>query len=121
MNNKSKKGFTLVEIMIVVVIIGLLTALAIPAFQKVRERSIVSTVENDGRQLGHAAQQYFLENNATSVATATLVGDGAEYYMKNLSDGVTATGPITVGGTFTVTHPLLSDPIEFDDEGEVND
>ncbi|MFP4070025.1 MAG: prepilin-type N-terminal cleavage/methylation domain-containing protein, partial [Opitutales bacterium] len=34
--NQNKKGFTLVEIMIVVVIIGLLAAMAIPAFQKVR-------------------------------------------------------------------------------------
>ncbi|MGB0414704.1 MAG: prepilin-type N-terminal cleavage/methylation domain-containing protein, partial [Coraliomargarita sp.] len=40
MNTKSKKGFTLVEIMIVVVIIGLLAAMAIPAFQKVRENAI---------------------------------------------------------------------------------
>ena len=39
MNNRSKQGFTLVEIMIVVVIIGLLAAMAIPAFQKVRSSS----------------------------------------------------------------------------------
>ena len=39
MKYNSKKGFTLVEIMIVVVIIGLLAAMAIPAFQKVRKTS----------------------------------------------------------------------------------
>lgn len=43
--NTSKKGFTLVEIMIVVVIIGLLAAMAIPAFQKVRESSRSSAMD----------------------------------------------------------------------------
>ena len=47
MNNKSNKGFTLVEIMIVVVIIGLLASMAIPAFQKVRTSSQDKAVLNN--------------------------------------------------------------------------
>ncbi|MBC8040566.1 MAG: prepilin-type N-terminal cleavage/methylation domain-containing protein, partial [Opitutaceae bacterium] len=52
MKNRSTQGFTLVEIMIVVVIIGLLAAMAIPAFQKVRASSQDKTVLNNARQLG---------------------------------------------------------------------
>lgn len=65
----SKKGFTLVEIMIVVVIIGLLAALAIPAFKKVRNNAIEKSLLNDARQISSACQQYGSEN-ATSIVPA---------------------------------------------------
>jgi len=66
---KNNKGFTLVEIMIVVVIIGLLAAMAIPAFQKVRQSSQDKAVMNNMRQLGAAADQYFLENGTSTLGT----------------------------------------------------
>jgi type IV pilus assembly protein PilA len=60
--NRSKKGFTLVEIMIVVVIIGLLAAMAIPAFSKVRKNANAKAVLNDARQIASAAQQLLMQN-----------------------------------------------------------
>src|SRR3954465_5203224 len=81
--NKSTKGFTLVEIMIVVVIIGLLAAMAIPAFQKVRQSSQDKAVLNNARQLSAAADQYFLENGVSSVSQGSLVG--ATNYVKSLN------------------------------------
>ena len=74
--NRSKKGFTLVEIMIVVVIIGLLAALAIPAFNKVRRTSQTKSITNNLRQLSGAAQQYFMETGATTVPFSRLVNNG---------------------------------------------
>ena len=53
-NTKARKGFTLVEIMIVVVIIGLLAAMAIPAFAKVRQQSRLKAVLNNVRQIANA-------------------------------------------------------------------
>ena len=59
-----KKGFTLVEIMIVVVIIGLLAALAIPAFQRVRDTARVNSFLNDIRVLEYAFEVYTLEEGS---------------------------------------------------------
>jgi prepilin-type N-terminal cleavage/methylation domain-containing protein len=58
----ARAGFTLVEIMIVVVVIGLLAAIAIPAFQRVQERSMAARFINDFRQFDSAFQRYATEN-----------------------------------------------------------
>jgi type IV pilus assembly protein PilA len=119
MNHKSKKGFTLVEIMIVVVIIGLLAAMAIPAFQKVRQSSVEKTVVNDGRLIGHAAQQYFMDYGTNEVNISTLVGD--DEYVTDLSRGVSHNNPAITTDTdftFTLSHANLDAPISFDNSGE---
>ncbi|AOS44536.1 Fimbrial protein precursor [Lacunisphaera limnophila] len=113
MNTRSTKGFTLVEIMIVVVIIGLLAAMAIPAFQKVRQSSQDKAVLNNARQLSAAADQYYLENGVSTVASSNLVGSGAyvkaintvagETYPAGYSQGITIT-ILSVAGARTITY-----------------
>jgi type IV pilus assembly protein PilA len=72
--NRSNKGFTLVEIMIVTIIIGLLAMMALPMWMKIRAAAQEKTIINNLRQLSSAAQQYFLENGVSTAAWADLVG-----------------------------------------------
>lgn len=103
MKKNTSKGFTLVEIMIVVVIIGLLAAMAIPAFQKVRQSSQDKAVLNNARQLSAGADQYFLENGVSSVLSTDLVG--ADKYVKavNTVAGETYPTGFTQGQAITIS------------------
>jgi type IV pilus assembly protein PilA len=99
----SVRGFTLVEIMIVVVIIGLLAAMAIPAFQKVRKASQDKTVLNNARQLSAAADQYYLENGVSTVTLSNLVGTSNYVKALNLVANETYPSAYTQGETITIT------------------
>lgn len=69
---KSKAGFTLVEIMIVVMIIGMLAAIALPSFQKARTTAQRNTCIENLRQINGNLQQYMMEQRQNSVDDDTL-------------------------------------------------
>jgi type IV pilus assembly protein PilA len=107
------KGFTLVEIMIVVVIIGLLASMAIPAFQKVRTNSQDKAVLNNARQLSAASDQYYLENGVSSVILSDLLGPTS--YIKALNSVALETYPVgfTQGVTITIQSVAGSRTITY--------
>lgn len=122
---RSNKGFTLVEIMIVVVIIGLLAAMAIPAFQKVRQSSIEKTLVNDAKQLASAANQYFMEFGTSTIqlnidANGSVLGPEMSKYVHQISKGNIFPDTLTAGSNFTGGNRALgaTSTLSFSQEGQ---
>lgn len=123
MNNK-QSGFTLVEIMIVVAIIALLAAIAVPNFLRARVRSQATSMINDFRMISSAAEQYAIENGLAG--TATVEWDSITQYFKsgskiaNGQSAVTLTGTLVYDSYFTGANAIsptaqLTVPEDFRD------
>ncbi len=83
---RKTKGFTLVEIMIVVLIIGILLAIAVPNFLKARETSRTKTCVANMRQIEGAKEQWAMEMNMGATSTP-VAGDLAPAYIKGSLPG----------------------------------
>ena len=122
---RSRAAFTLVEIMIVVAIIGLLAAIAVPNLLQAREKTQLSLIQNNLRLIDNAKQSWALENNQPSSATPTSEQLAPYFNKSKFPDGSvgetynigkvneSATASLPAGETLTgLTGP-------FDAEGEV--
>ena len=110
--NKNRGGFTLVEIMIVVAIIALLAAIAVPNFLRARKRSQATRILEDLRIIDSAIDQYAIETNKAGGATVNWT-DIQSYLKKGTviynSGGVDLLTTLFNGGTYTVDGiPRLS-------------
>jgi len=103
--NKNRGGFTLVEIMIVVAIIALLAAIAVPNFLRARKRSQATRCLEDLRMIDSANDQYAIENNK-STGDAVAWADIQNYLKTGSvlynSTGTDMFGNAYNGGTFSV-------------------
>src|ERR1044072_6767579 len=104
MNRSRNRGFTLVEIMIVVLIIGILMAIAVPNFIRARETSRRNSCIANLKQIDSAKEQWAMAQKAAAGA-AVQMSDIAGTYMKGAAAGPTC----PAGGAYTV-NPVGTNP-----------
>ncbi len=96
------KGFTLVELLIVVVVIGILATIAIPKFSATREKSYVAAVRSDLRNMASQQEIYFSQNLTYAPTTTALT--------MTVSQGTTITinESTSLGWAATAFHSVLA-------------
>jgi type IV pilus assembly protein PilA len=119
-SKKGQKGFTLIELMIVIAIIGILAAIAIPQFSAYRARGYMASVKSDAKNVYTAIQTYLGDNpGATAPADAITTSGGAIYTTAKASAGNSIA--VAAGGAITVTNASLNGSYIMDAAGAATD
>jgi len=98
LNKKNQKGFTLIELMIVIAIIGILAAIAIPNFISYRKRSYNTAANSDMKNLYTASQAYFTDHPADVITAGEVSPTSGGHDLKTYGFRPTANCTTTIGG-----------------------
>ena len=105
---KGEKGFTLIELMIVVAIIGILAAIAIPQFTSYRQRGYNATMQSDIHNAATAQEAYFNDNQSYANGSPAF-GVLSQYgFVPTASDVVNTTGTTSQYTINATMNPALS-------------
>jgi prepilin-type N-terminal cleavage/methylation domain-containing protein len=110
---KKSKGFTLIELMIVIAIIGILAAIAIPNFISYRNKSFCSSTESDANSIAGALANYFSVASRTGLPS---VGELGVQLSGNNTGSITGDPNATI--TITVTDASGRCPNDYKDSSE---
>jgi type IV pilus assembly protein PilA len=113
----NKKGFTLIELMIVIAIIGILAAIAIPNFIAYRNKSFCSRAETDANNIAAAVADYFAIPSHVATPTLAQLNGGTGFTMSgtgaSINVGVIAGADPSLGITISVTDGSGRCPTEY--------
>lgn len=106
------KGFTLIEIMVVIAIVGIIAAIAVPQFMVYRQKSYIAALESDAHSFANAQAAYYSEHGIYCATVATLTG--SQYLAKLSQFSGMAISAGTNNFTLTVTDATHSVSVVYD-------